>query len=405
MKLKSLFLCGVISVLVSAAACTKSSPARPSDIDGAGTSASVTDAASGITLTTATLITPTDNQQFKFTEQPVTLTFKNAVSTGKTALTYTVEVASDAAFAAKVYTKEGLAEATAQTAIKIDKLAGAKTYYWRVRASSGSLPGPYTKARAFVVGPEVVIQAPTLGDPVDKSTVSQLPTLNVNTVQRTGPAGPIFYRFEISETSSFSSLVQSATVKERTDLPYTSHAVTSKLAAKIYYWRVQASDPSNSITSPYSNIAQFTVQEGIDLHKAIYVMGPSIADWGETSTITDYDISNGILCIWHTMLGQWPKEVFPFGDAYIEGNQYVFGQIDGQWYGGSADWYRPGQACKNVDIGEVYVDSFQLNITPLSSYRPSSGDIVGIGSTTPSRFWPDPVGAMERTNMLLVKVP
>ena len=75
------------------------------------------------------------NQQFKYAEQPLTLTVKNAVSTGTTALTYSFEVATDAAFANKVYSKDGVAEGSGQTSLKIDMLPGpgAKSYFWRAR--------------------------------------------------------------------------------------------------------------------------------------------------------------------------------------------------------------------------------------------------------------------------------
>ena len=44
----------------------------------------VTDAVTGITLTSPSLVPPTVNQQFKNVEQPVTLTIKNAVTSGTT---------------------------------------------------------------------------------------------------------------------------------------------------------------------------------------------------------------------------------------------------------------------------------------------------------------------------------
>ncbi len=51
------------------------------------------------------------------------------------ALTYTFEVASDAAFATKVFSKDGVAAGSTQTSLKIDTLPGpaAKSYFWRSR--------------------------------------------------------------------------------------------------------------------------------------------------------------------------------------------------------------------------------------------------------------------------------
>src|SRR3954470_10675099 len=138
MNQKCLCLWSALALFVATTACTKASPTRPSDGTASGLAASVTDASTGITLTTPSLVTPPVNQQIKNADQPVTLTVKNAVTSGKTALTYTFEVATDAAFAAKVYTKDGVAAGSGTTSLKIDKLAANQSYFWRAHAANGS---------------------------------------------------------------------------------------------------------------------------------------------------------------------------------------------------------------------------------------------------------------------------
>jgi hypothetical protein len=410
MTLKSVCLSSVLAVLVSATACTKSSPTSPSDAEGTGSTASVFDATTGITLTTPTLITPTDNQQFKFTDQQLTLTIKNAVTTGKTALTYGIEVATDAGFAAKVYSKDGLAEGAGQTALKIAALGAAKTYYWRARATSGSLAGPYTKPRSFAVGPAVIIQTPVLGDPPNNGSADEQPTLNVNTVQRTGPAGPIFYRFEVAEASSFSSLVYTATVAERTDLSYTPHKVTTKLAEKTYFWRVRASDPASGATSQYSSAAQFKVTpggDGIDPALITWVsMTENISGWPVTSRITDWSFDgNATVCIYHTKLGLWPLVSIDENPPNLEAQIGVVAKIGGRWYGGPYDWMRPGSACKYEPPYNWGPD--QIRVWPLDASWPGprSGDEVGLYMSTPSSNRPPVRSVNERTNLMLVKWP
>ena len=108
MKLKILGLWSALALLVATTACQKSSPTRPSEVAASAQTTSVTDATTGITLTSPQLLTPTINQQFKNVEQPVTLTIRNAVTTGTTALTYTFEVATDVGFASKVYVLQAL---------------------------------------------------------------------------------------------------------------------------------------------------------------------------------------------------------------------------------------------------------------------------------------------------------
>src|SRR6478736_4224497 len=106
MKLKPFGIWSALALLAVTTACTKASPTRPSDGTASGATTSVTDAVTGVTLTSPSLVTPTVNQQFKNVEQPVTLTIKNAVTSGTTVLTYSFEVASDAAFGTKVYSKD-----------------------------------------------------------------------------------------------------------------------------------------------------------------------------------------------------------------------------------------------------------------------------------------------------------
>ena len=287
MKLNSFCVCSVLAILVSATACSKSSPARPSDVGEAGGTTSATDAATGITLTTPKPVTPAVNQQFKNVEQPVTLTIGNAVTTGLTALTYSFQVANDVGFTSVAYSKDGVAAgASGQTVLQIDKLAPAKSYFWRAKAMSGSVAGPYSAGRGFGIGPEVILQTPVRGDPQNNVIVGAQPTLNVNAVSRTGPAGQIVYRFEVSESADFGALTYVATVPERSDLPYTPHTLTAKLVAKTYFWRVQASDPSNAVTTGYSTTGQFKVQL-FDISTATFWDNPSDAGtWPVGARIT-----------------------------------------------------------------------------------------------------------------------
>ena len=90
MKLKTLSLWSALALSAAAMACQKSSPTRPSDLVSSAETESVTDATTGITLTSPQLTTPTINQQFKNSEQPLALTIRNAVTTGTTALIFLV---------------------------------------------------------------------------------------------------------------------------------------------------------------------------------------------------------------------------------------------------------------------------------------------------------------------------
>jgi hypothetical protein len=398
-----------LPLLVLVAACTKSNPVRPSAAAEVEQPSSMTDAKTGITLTTPTPAAPAAGAQIRFADQPITLTVRNAATTGSSALTYTFQVASDAAFNAVVATKDSVTEgANGQTSVTLDKLPGDRSYFWRARTNSAGVAGLFSGGRQMNVGPEVILQKPVLGDPPTNSNVNEQPTLNVNRVTRQGPAGAITYRFEVSESSGFGSLAYVATVNERTDLPYTPHPLTTKLTPdKTYFWRVQARDASNNVTSPFSDAAQFKVTRGIDLKTAIVEIGPgNIGDWEETARITEAFYVPGSLCIYHTRLGIWPATLFNADGTTIEGNQWVFANINGQWYGGAADWYRPGQACKGIDEFSIGRDAFYLKPqSPIYSWIPQSGETFAVMSTTPARAWPTFRTYDERTNVELIKWP
>ena len=411
MKLKSFGIWSALALLVATTACTKSSPARPSDGTASGTSASVTDATTGVTLTSPTAVTPAVNQQFKNIEQPITLTIRNAVTSGTTALTYTFEVASDAAFATKVYSKDGIAAGSGTTALKIDKLTANKSYFWRARAQSGSLSGPYTEGRGFGIGPEVVLAQPVNGDPQPNATVGEQPTLNVNNVGRTGPAGPIFYRFEIADTAAFSSLVYSVTVAERTDHSFTGHDVAIKLVEKPYYWRVIATDPANAVTSAASATSVMNVQP-FNLQQATILDSPdNFAFFTETAKITTLVMGpSGINVDFTKKHGpdRWPDILPPGFSGYI---QYCLGmawKIDGRWYASA-----PIEMWNDRPEGGGPPQDYALNWfynparwAPMTFHQPAPGETIGFfvvaGDT---RGFNSNQKYQERSNVVMIPMP
>ncbi len=254
----------------------------------------------------------------------------------------------------------------------------------------------------------IVVNAPTPVSPVGNAVVSSLqPTLVVTDATTSGPVGPIAYRFQVSQDSSFGSNVSTWQVVEASG--QTSLAVPQALSAgATYYWRVQAYD--GSTTGPWCAVQTFMTPStssgssgsSFDLGRAVIVLGPqNFASWAQTSTITSITEGGGTLCIYHTMLGRWPTVAF-FGDpnTLIEGNQWYFALINRTWYGGAGEWVRPGQACKGFGGGpEEFYDPSQ---EPLHSWNPRPGDLVGIASSTPARAWPDMRTTDERTNIQLI---
>jgi hypothetical protein len=411
MTLKTLEVMVTAALLAVMTACTKTSPTRPSDGTGASSGASVTDAVTGVTLTTPSLVTPTVNQQFKNVEQPITLTIKNAVTSGNTPLTYTFEVASDSGFASKVFSKDGVPAGNGTTSLKINKLTANKSYFWRARAQSGSLAGPNTEARGFGIGPEVILAQPVHGDPQPNATVGEQPTLNVNNVGRSGPNGPIFYRFEISDTSSFGSIVYSATVAERTDRPSTSHDVSIKLAEKTYFWRVIATDPANAVTSTGSAPTAIAVQPFSLLQATILDSPDNFAFFAETAKITTLVMGpTGISVDFTKKHGpdRWP-DIYPPGfDGPI---QYCLGmawKIDGHWYASAPIEMWNERPEGGGPPGEYALNWFYnpARWAPMTFHQPQPGETIGFFVVAGDvRGFNSNQKYQERSNVVLVPMP
>jgi hypothetical protein len=412
---KAFVVCSAFAVLVSAAACTKSSaPAKPSSVvDTEEAPSSMTDAKTGVTLTTPVPLTPAQNADIKFAEQPITLTVRNAASTGGAAPSYTFQVASDVAFANIVATKDNVAQGAGQTSVTLDKLAGAKTYFWRARANNSGVSGYFSTVRGFALGPEVVLQAPILISPADGGSLSGQAPLVVNNVARSGPAGRLSYLFEVSDSSSFGNIVFSATVDEQDN--QTSARMDARLTTNVtYYWRVRASDPSNQVTGPYSSVASFRFVP-FDMRQAIILNSPpDLADWPEAARITNITITgNNFPVDFDRRDGpnRWPDAITPGWSGPL---QYTLGMCvnpkGAQWYcsGVVQFWYgrvlTDSGSPRRVGI-EWFYDPARWG--PINFYQPGDGELVGIwvaaGNLRDGRFTRATCPRVcERSNVALI---
>jgi hypothetical protein len=237
----------VFALAATAAGCGSSSPSQPS---GTGLTPSIV---------APRPLTPGDSSQIRNSEQPVTLAVQNAVST-KPGVTYTFEVATDAAFATKVQTKDGVAEGSAgQTSVKLDPLTASKPYFWHARATGSGTTGLFGPVYKFTVGPAIVISPPTPVTPLSGATTNGWPTFTVVDAVRSGPAAPLVYRFDIATSADFTTIVVTGTVNETAN--QTSFTPPSSLpppAQTALVWRAVAMDLVNVATSPASAAQAFT---------------------------------------------------------------------------------------------------------------------------------------------------
>jgi hypothetical protein len=203
---------------------------------------------------------PAANASIRFIDQPVVLVVQNAALTSTSGNTYTFEVATDPAFASKVQVKDNITEGSGgQTPVKLDSLTGGRDYYWHARAVGGGTTGPFSASMKFTMGAAVIINPPAPIGPLSGTTTPPRPTLRVANAVRSGPVGAITYLFEIATSSTFSTIVVSATKSEGVN--ETGFTPTSDLpVGSTFYWRVTAIDASNSVSSSPSSVQSLTTR-------------------------------------------------------------------------------------------------------------------------------------------------
>jgi hypothetical protein len=352
------------------------------------------------------LMSPGDGQQLIYAVQPLTLTAQNAVTTGSTPLTYTFQVASDAGFTNVVYSKAGVAQGTGQTSLTIGTLPGATTYYWRVQNFNGSVAGLSSKARSFLVGAQVILQAPTIPSSAASSIVGAAPTLTVTNVAKTGPAGPLTYHFEVADSADFSHIVFETSVAEQSS-GQTSTQVTTKLPAATYYWRVQVTDVANGVTSPFSQAASFQVQL-FNFSEATMVDAPNFASWAQTATITLIDFTPGNFFLVdfdkRDGPGRWPDVPFGTAGGSLEYSLGMCLNLSGHWFCSAPIQYWYGR-----EIGaSAYIARdwfYDGRWGPMVGHQPAAGEIVGIfvaAGNLRDRPAGDRSYVLERSNVQLI---
>lgn len=344
---------------------------------------------------------PADGTLHRFNDQPLTLKIVNAVKTGGATVTYIVEVARDSQFQDKVYVRADVTESpTGVTEVQIDVLPGNTTYFWRWLAVVDGVTGQPSVVQSFFVRPQVIINAPVLSSPINGSSVfTARPNFVIQNSVTTGPVGGILYDFEVWDNSGFSGSPLDENTVGQGGGSTTTWTPSVDLPEGTLFWRVRGRDPSNDAESPFSAAGTFEREFGIDLAQVVYIQSPDISNWPETSKITSAFHANGQLCIEHTKLGQWPVTDFFDAGPILEGNQWVFANINGTWHGGAADWYRPSQGCKEVDEN-IGPDSFSVG--PLASWRPHPGEVFGVASTTPARLYPSFATLDQRSDVVLI---
>ncbi len=399
-------LAAAAAVCLIAAACSKSSnPTQPTT-----TAAAAADAAAATaSVTVPRPLSPAAGASIRNVDQPVTLVVGNAVLTQGAVATYTFEVSTDAAFGSKAYSKSGVAAgASGQTSVTIDRIPAGTSYFWRARAEGGGTAGPYSAARAFTIGPAIVIDTATLVSPIGNAATAARPTFTVTNAGRSGPVGALTYKFEIAGSAAFNPVLVSGTVNEGSSR--TSFTPSTDLPAETsLFWRVTVNDAANGVSGPTTLPGTFVTTFAIDLRKVVYLNSPDVSGWPQTATLSLVEQDgggNGPVCMSYTDPG-WPDSHWPFGQPGddpnfgVYANQWYFARIGGTWYGGAGEWiYRGASSCK-AGQGTRTIGPDSGFGPPFSSWVPKVGELVGFMVSSVARNGPVRRTVDERSNVIV----
>lgn len=326
--------------------------------------------------------TPANGASFPFSAQPISLTLTNAVRAGSAGATYSVEVATDAGFSNKVFTKDGIAEGSGgSTSVTLSALNGGTTYYWHSAAVIDGVKGANSPTRTFTVQPNIVFSPPGTGNPANGGTASDArPVFTVTNSSHTGPVGSIFYEFQVATSSSFQTILASSGPVAEQNGGQTSWTSTVDLAEGSYVWRARATDPLNNVQGPYSDPAAFRLVP-FDMRKAIiWDNPPDLGSWAETANITRVDLSSGRIVVDFDKRegpGRWPD--VGFGDGSLEYTLGICLNIGGTWNCSAVVQFWSGRDLEaGGDVGNIAGEWFyDSRWGALKGHQPAFGETVG----------------------------
>jgi hypothetical protein len=388
----------------------------------------------GVEISAPRMLEPVAGQRIPDERQPVTLLIENASTNGVRPLTYAFEIAIDAAFNTKVFTRTGVAPGDGgRTALRLpDLLASGRTYFWRARALDGANEGPYAAPAAFDIYTPVVIEPPVLVSPGINATIDTLrPRFAFNNAVRSGPVGAIAYLVEVAENDAFINRVAQWTGAEQT--AQTSLEIPVDLAPnRVYYWHVRAYDPnvlgpfsptrafataagpSEPIPGPMPNIGPVAANDMMPLTSATVLNSPrDLPRWPITTAISLIDIrSNGVRVDFSKKSGpgRWPDVVPPGWDGPL---QYTLGMvlnISGQYYASAPIEFWYGLEYAGGPPSQYALNWFYdpARWAPMTYHQPAVGEQIGFfvcagdcrnagdGGRSPVK---------ERSNVVVVTMP
>lgn len=381
----------------------------------------------GVDITAPKILEPQTGDRIPVDKQPITLLIENASTNGVRPLWYDFDIATDAGFTTKVFTREKISPGDAgRTSLRLpDALATGRTYFWRARAADGANSGTFTSSRFDVYTP-IVIQPPGLVAPGANSTVATLkPDLRVNNAVRSGPVGAISYLFEIASDASFVNRVASIATAEASG--QTAASPTANLQySTVYYWHVRAFDPATN--GPWSEIRAFVTPENVpippttpvptgpvagdafNLGAAVIHSSPAaVASWPVTTSITSLSVrGDGVAVEFSKKSGpnRWPDVTPPGWSGPLQYTLWIAMNLGGTWHacGPIEYWYGLAAQGGDITVNNQIAINWTYYCGPMAR-QPQPGEQVGFFVTAGDQRLKDVFIVHERSNVVVVPFP
>jgi hypothetical protein len=411
---------GVLVTALAVSGCEASKSSNP-------LSPSVAGPIPGVDISAPKMLEPVPGTKIQNANQPVTLLIENAGSTGPRPLTYSFDIATDAAFSNKVFTRDGITPGDGgRTSLRLsDALATGHTYFWRARAQDGANTGPYAAPTSFDVFTPIVLAVPGLLSPAPNSTVLAVrPSFTLTDSARSGPVGAITYLIDLADSDAFTNKMATWTAPEAANQTVMTSPV-DLVSGKVYYWRARASDPTT--IGPYSATQAFqmvvtappptspvpvangpTAGDAINLNLATIHNSPGdVASWPATTSLSRLDLMPTGAHVEFSAQNSWPDVTPPGWSGGLQYTLWIVLNINGQLHASGCIEYWRGLYESGGPVTQYaqnwYFDPIRWGV--MSGHQPGVGEQVGFFVTSGDARNNGPTGVRERSNVVVVSFP
>lgn len=138
----------------------------------------------------------------------------------------------------------------------------------------------------------------------------------------------------------------------------------------------------------------------IDFSSVVW-LSANISGWAQTATL-QASVSGGTLRLNYDKAREWPTARTRASDGGpLNGNCWIFVNVNGVWHASTFDWMRSGQTSKPVN--SVRGTGGHIPRAPLNTFTPRSGETYGFMVSTPARGAERTIN--ERSNVSMVVWP